>query len=68
MSATGGRTPVRSTNHGVTQATTQTGKVIHESSRHGYPLCGLYVSGIWYTSEPANCPKCAIVKEAGEAA
>jgi len=39
--------------------TTRTGKVVHASSRDGYPSCGRYVYGIVYTDEPVNCEGCA---------
>lgn len=39
-------------------ATTRTGRIVHASTHHGYPQCGVSIHGIWYTSEPVNCTQC----------
>lgn len=59
------RSVVRSTARGIAMVTTETGKVVHESTRNGFPLCGKRImrgpksgGGIWYTDEAANCPNC----------
>jgi hypothetical protein len=43
---------------GMPNTTTQTGTRVHEADRGGYPICGYFVHGIWYTDEPVNCEKC----------
>jgi hypothetical protein len=44
---------------GCTNVTTRTGRVVHaDGTRKGYPACGKYLHGIWYTDEPVNCPDC----------
>lgn len=38
--------------------TSHRGAVVHATDSSGYPLCGKYMHGSWYTAEPVNCPHC----------